>query len=501
MLLVSYCDNGSLLSQLRARYHRGDSFRVAAKLQYSLQICKGMAYLSRSHIVHRDLATRNVLVDVEWKAMIADFGLSRETKAVGDGDDSGDYYRSSGSVFPIRWTSPESMQTLKFTEKSDVWSFGIVIVEIFQDGEIPYKQLPSNSVIFFLEKGERIPIDDVGCSDDVYDVLMSCWAASPEDRPTFDELIGVLHTVILDHAPVGSEIYAEPGTVLTKRYATVHGSPNKTKSPTRGDAPKKGLVRSQSLPRKANIDMVALGGKQKRNNEYHGHGYHGFGSMQSSTTSENSGRHSGNSDMMSLSIDGNSIRPASVRRSNPLFQTSGGYMQPLQQGQHSQHSQHVSTQPAHGQHLHHSSDNMHASSSGYMQPVQHQQPMLSGTNGGYAHLRKGPVGQVQPMVINRSFRDLLGSGHETITDNVGNELNVYNRLQRERQTSSEKQVTAFPAFEVVDAMQLCNMYGEMLPWSDIIIHIECEKRQQGHTGTAAVQTGHCENPKHVQPGQ
>ena len=98
MLLVSYCEHSSLLSQLKKRAGRQDAFSIQAKHQYALQISKGMAHLAKYRFVHRDLAARNVLIDVEWKAKVADFGLSRETKAVGDGNSA--YYRSTHGLMP-----------------------------------------------------------------------------------------------------------------------------------------------------------------------------------------------------------------------------------------------------------------------------------------------------------------------------------------------------------------------------------------------------------------
>ena len=185
MLLVSYCEHGSLLSQLRERASRNDAVSIYAKLRGALQVCCGMAFLAQKKIVHRDLATRNILVDVEWQCLIADFGLSRETQ----GEDF--YQASDQGMFPVRWTAPEAMRDMRFTEASVSWSFGIVMVEMYQDGELPYEQLPyNNNVIFFVEKGERIGQDALeGCTDEVYAILLNCWDCSPENRPRFAQLV------------------------------------------------------------------------------------------------------------------------------------------------------------------------------------------------------------------------------------------------------------------------------------------------------------------------
>ena len=158
MMLVPYCENGSLLDQLEQRDQRSDPFNTNAKLVFGFQICKGMQHLHSMHFVHRDLAARNVLIDDLWNARVADFGLSRETK--GDG---GEYYRSNNGLFPVRWTSPEAMETQVFNEASDMWSFGVVMAEIFQNGGTPYGAATAlEEVIFLVRRGERMKQEGKG---------------------------------------------------------------------------------------------------------------------------------------------------------------------------------------------------------------------------------------------------------------------------------------------------------------------------------------------------
>ena len=135
MLIVGYCEHGSLLSLLRARAKQSDPLGLSLKLTLSMDTARGMLHLIQRHFIHRDLAARNVLVGTGMVGQVADFGLSRGTRlAVNDADSDGgvstnqdgEYYRSQAGVFPIRWTAPEAMETLRFSPASDVWSFGAV---------------------------------------------------------------------------------------------------------------------------------------------------------------------------------------------------------------------------------------------------------------------------------------------------------------------------------------------------------------------------------------
>jgi serine/threonine protein kinase len=196
MLILSLCDHGSLLSELRKRAASGGPVSDSQKLELGGQTARGMEHLSKCHFIHRDLAARNVLLtsgvsECGLVCKVADFGLSR---GGGDGsDDNGTtYYRSKQGVFPIRWTAPESMETLVFNQASDVWSFGIVLLEIAQDGDKPYYTIRSNpDVIHFVRAGKTHPKPPC-CSNVLYSIMLECWSSDPGERPSFARLAAML---------------------------------------------------------------------------------------------------------------------------------------------------------------------------------------------------------------------------------------------------------------------------------------------------------------------
>ncbi|XP_068180835.1 high affinity nerve growth factor receptor [Antennarius striatus] len=158
-------------------------------LHIAAQIASGMVYLASLHFVHRDLATRNCLVGEGMVVKIGDFGMSRDIYST-------DYYRVGGrTMLPIRWMPPESIMYRKFTTESDIWSFGVVLWEIFTYGKQPWYQLSNSEAIECITQGRELERPRT-CPKEVYLLMQGCWQREPQQRMVIKDIHGRLLALV-----------------------------------------------------------------------------------------------------------------------------------------------------------------------------------------------------------------------------------------------------------------------------------------------------------------
>ncbi|XP_067092172.1 fibroblast growth factor receptor 2 isoform X7 [Osmerus mordax] len=200
-VIVEYASKGNLREYLRARRPPGMdySYDIARcpdeqltfkdLVSCTYQVARGMEYLASQKCIHRDLAARNVLVTESNFMKIADFGLARDVHNI-------DYYKkTTNGRLPVKWMAPEALFDRVYTHQSDVWSFGVLMWEIFTLGGSPYPGIPVEELFKLLKEGHRM--DKPGnCTNELYMMMKDCWHAISSHRPTFKQLVEDLDRIL-----------------------------------------------------------------------------------------------------------------------------------------------------------------------------------------------------------------------------------------------------------------------------------------------------------------
>ncbi|NXD41607.1 FLT3 kinase, partial [Copsychus sechellarum] len=155
-------------------------------LCFSYQVAKGMEFLESKSCIHRDLAARNILVTHGKVVKICDFGLARDV--VSDSN----YIVRGNARLPVKWMAPESLFERTYTMKSDVWSYGILLWEIFSLGVNPYPGIQVDTNFYKLIQSGFKMDQPYYATKDVYCMMQSCWALDSRKRPSFSYLVSSL---------------------------------------------------------------------------------------------------------------------------------------------------------------------------------------------------------------------------------------------------------------------------------------------------------------------
>eukprot|EP01114_Cavostelium_apophysatum_P012946 TRINITY_DN3026_c0_g1_i3.p1 TRINITY_DN3026_c0_g1~~TRINITY_DN3026_c0_g1_i3.p1 ORF type:complete len:825 (-),score=196.16 TRINITY_DN3026_c0_g1_i3:49-2523(-) len=198
-IVTELMSKGSLLDLIRAEKN---VFTLPELLELSKDITRGLVCLHSNKIIHRDLALRNVLVtqhDGRYTAKVADFGLAREVN---------NYYVSTNSRMPYKWSAPESLKFRKFSFKSDVYALAILLWELFEFGTEPYLGMSGGESVAYILSGGRPARPEI-CTDELFALMSDCWQDDPKSRPSTEEVYtrmsaacdSLLNPPAMSHAP------------------------------------------------------------------------------------------------------------------------------------------------------------------------------------------------------------------------------------------------------------------------------------------------------------
>uniref|UniRef100_A0A8C2ESR4 Fibroblast growth factor receptor n=1 Tax=Cyprinus carpio TaxID=7962 RepID=A0A8C2ESR4_CYPCA len=222
-VIVEYASKGNLREYLRARRPHGmeycynpdkvpvECMSIKDLVSCAYQVARGMEYLASRKCIHRDLAARNVLVTEDNVMKIADFGLARDVHHI-------DYYKkTTNGRLPVKWMAPEALFDRIYTHQSDVWSFGVLLWEIFTLGGSPYPGVPVEELFKLLREGHRMDRPSA-CTQEIYLMMKDCWHAVPTQRPTFKQLVEDLdHTLSM----ISNQEYLDLSVPLEPMYSQV----------------------------------------------------------------------------------------------------------------------------------------------------------------------------------------------------------------------------------------------------------------------------------------
>uniref|UniRef100_H0X7V9 receptor protein-tyrosine kinase n=1 Tax=Otolemur garnettii TaxID=30611 RepID=H0X7V9_OTOGA len=207
-ILLELMSGGDMKSFLRhSRPHLGQPSTLVMQdlLQLAQDIAQGCHYLEENHFIHRDIAARNCLLSCTGPSRVAkigDFGMARDIYRASY------YHKGDRALLPVKWMPPEAFLEGIFTSKTDSWSFGVLLWEIFSLGYMPYPGRTNQEVLDFIVAGGRMD-PPRGCPGPVYRIMTQCWQHQPELRPNFASILEHLQYCTQDPDVLNSPLPVE----------------------------------------------------------------------------------------------------------------------------------------------------------------------------------------------------------------------------------------------------------------------------------------------------
>nr|XP_038032241.1 ALK tyrosine kinase receptor isoform X2 [Anas platyrhynchos] len=217
--LMAGGDLKSFLRETRPRPNQPSSLSMLDLLHVARDIACGCQYLEENHFIHRDIAARNCLLTCRGPgrvAKIGDFGMARDIYRAS-------YYRKGGcAMLPVKWMPPEAFMEGIFTSKTDTWSFGVLLWEIFSLGYMPYPSKSNQEVLEFVTNGGRMD-PPKNCPGPVYRIMTQCWQHQPEDRPNFAIILERIEYCTQDPDVINTALPVEYGpSVEEEEKVAIH---------------------------------------------------------------------------------------------------------------------------------------------------------------------------------------------------------------------------------------------------------------------------------------